>query len=91
MYLWELEDSLLWELLSSTCPVPFGSIKLNITTAGEAACRVDQSFSCTSPCLDYRRREAWWEETVFDGDVLQYFLVAADPSFLSSQPLDGSL
>lgn len=27
----------------------------------------------------------------FDGDMLQYFLVTADPSFLSSQPLGGSL
>lgn len=58
MYLWDLEDSLLWELLSSTCPVPFGSIKLSITTAREAACQVDQSFSHKSPCLDYRRWEA---------------------------------
>lgn len=32
MYLWELEDSLLWELLASTCTVPLGSIKLSITT-----------------------------------------------------------
>lgn len=77
-YLWELEDSLPWELLSGVCSVPFGSIKLSVTTASEAACRVDQSFSCTSLCLDYRKWEAWWEETVSDGDMLQYFLVAAD-------------
>lgn len=38
MYLWELEDGLTWELLSSTRPGPFGSIKLSIATASEAAC-----------------------------------------------------
>lgn len=31
MYLWELEDSLPWELLASTCPAPLGSITLSIT------------------------------------------------------------
>lgn len=55
MYLLELEDSLPWELLSSTCPVQFGSIALSIATPRGAACRADRLFSCTSPCLDYRR------------------------------------
>lgn len=63
MYLWELEDSLPLELLSSMCPVPFGSLNLSITTASG----VDQPFSCTSPCLDYKSWEAWWEEPVFNG------------------------
>ena len=82
MYLWELEDSLPWELLSSTHPVPFGSRKLTIATASRAACRADQFFSCTSHRLDYRRWRAWREETISDGGTLRYFLVAADPPFL---------
>lgn len=52
---------------------------------------MDLSSVCTSPCLDYRTWEAWWEETVFDGVMMHYFLVAEHPVFLSSQPLGGSL
>lgn len=72
---------------SSPYPVPFRSLKLTITAAGQAS----WSSPSSSSCLGYGRWKVWWDETVFDGDMLQCFPVAADLAFLSFQPLSGSM
>lgn len=77
---WESESCLPWYLLPGW--MDLRALGLPVTQGGSLPS--ERVFSCSSPCLDYRRWEQWWEETVLGGDVAQYFLVVPDPSFLSA-------